>query len=139
MTTISSQNYKSILEYCKLAYELGAYKINFTNFLCTGNGENLEKTLILNDFQLKEFFNLLKQARKQYNKNELYISRSGNFGKQKGKKFYCPAYSESVVITPDNFVYPCIFDAGKIPPIGKLIDGKVMLYKKYAIIQMIVI
>lgn len=83
----------------------------FFSFLLTGNAsKNLDKKLVLSDYQLVEFFDLIKQARGKYKKSELYIFRSGSFGENKNKNsFYCPAIKNSIVITPDNKIYPCIF------------------------------
>lgn len=130
MTTITSKNYKNIIKYCEIAKSLGVHTIKFTNFLHLGNGNSLDKELILDNQQLNEFFNLLSNARKLFPKNELYIARCGTFGIDNNHScnFSCPAINEQITITPDNKVYPCFFMAGVGEPIGELIDDKIYLY-----------
>lgn len=133
MTTITNKNYFRVLEFCEIAKQLKVQSIQFTNFLYTGNATNMEEDLTLNDEQVKTFFDLLYEARKIYPKDELYIARCGSFGYDKNHPthFKCSAITDQVTITPDNKVYPCIFLAGKVDPIGELIDGKVYLYETH--------
>lgn len=130
LVTISTDNYKMIDEMCEKAISLGAYGIEFTNFLNQGNAKNMESSNMLNQEQISEFFEQLLQVRKKYNKEQLIIDRSGLFGKNLNNSnchFSCPAGKDMVVVTPDNNVYPCLFLAKPGLEIGQLIDGKIML------------
>lgn len=132
MTTITSKNYKNIIEYCKIAKKLRVHTIKFTNFLHLGNGNEMDENLILNKEQLNEFFDLLKEARSIFSKHDLNIARCGTFGMDNTHKcnFSCPAINNQVTITPDNKVYPCFFMAGVGSPIGELINDKIYLYEE---------
>lgn len=130
LVTISTGNYKMIDKMCKQAILLGAYGIEFTNFLNQGNARNMDSSNLLNYKQICAFFEQLQTVRDKYSKDELVIDRSGLFGKNKNSSschFDCPAGQDMVVITPDNNVYPCLFLATPGLEIGKLIDGKILL------------
>ena len=74
------------------------------------------------------------KCRKQYDKRELLIERDAGFGKNflsNHDNFYCPAINNQVILTPDNNLYPCIFLAKPGYEIGKLIDGKLLIYDEY--------
>lgn len=122
MTTITSQNYKYINEMCEDSYRLGAKGIKFTNYICQGNAQNLDESNILNDEQLKSVFEQIKNVREKFDKSEFVIDRCGTFGPNiSGNKdnFYCDCITDSIVITPDNNVYPCVFLAKPGFEIGK--------------------
>lgn len=133
MTTITSKNYMLIEKMCEESIALGAKGIMFTNFLKQGHGENLED-LILKKDQLKDFFEHLKYVRSIYKKSDLIIERNGNFGPDEScdnNKFCCEFGTNSVFITPDNNVYPCIFLTKPGYEIGKLIDKHIYIEDKY--------
>jgi len=111
MTTITSNNYKYIGNYCKYCYDKGINKIRFTNFIIQGNAKLMDKHLMLTDRQREEFFELLDKERKKYSIDVLRIERCGTFGKniKSYKKFACGAGVDSIVISPDHYAYPCIF------------------------------
>ena len=115
---------------CKKAILLGAYGIEFTNFLNQGNAKNMDSANLLSSEQICEFFEQLQATRKKYYKEQLVIDRSGLFGKNQNSRschFNCPAGCDMVAITPDNNVYSCLFLAKPGLEIGKLIDGKILL------------
>lgn len=134
MTTITSKNYNYIEQYCKIANEIGVNAIKFTNFIYQGKATYLDKELILNEEQRREFFYQLNNARKKYTKDQLYIERCGTFGKNPTKidnKFRCGAGTELVVITPDKKVYPCVFLAKEGNEIGIYKNGAIEIYNKF--------
>ena len=47
LVTISTDNYKMIDQMCKKAILLGAYGIEFTNFLNQGNAKNMDSSNLL--------------------------------------------------------------------------------------------
>lgn len=134
-TTISKKNYMEIKSICEKAYELGASRIRFNNFINQGQAiQNNLKNFILNSEQISTFFLELKRVREQYNKNDLYIERSGLFGKDTlgiKSNFNCPAGTDDITITPDNLVYPCFFIAKKGFEIGKYEDGIIKIFKEF--------
>lgn len=75
MSTITSKNYKKVLEYCEFCKNLGIRKIRFTNFMLQGNATNLEKSLILTDAERQEFFEIIDKARSFYPIETLKITR----------------------------------------------------------------
>ena len=130
LVTISTDNYQMIEEMCEKAVELGAYGIEFTNFLNQGNARNMNVSNLLNQEQIDEFFEQLREVRNKFPKEKLVIDRSGLFGKNRtnsSSRFSCTAGRDMVVITPDNNVYSCLFLAKPGLEIGKYIDGKIML------------
>ncbi|MBR3660294.1 MAG: radical SAM protein [Bacilli bacterium] len=135
MTTITSQNYNMIEEICKKSLDLGAKGIYFTNFILQGNALNIiDKNLILNENQIRIFFEQLIKCREQYDINQLLIERDAGFGKNpisSHDNFKCPSINNQVILTPDNNIYPCIFLAKKGYEIGKYIDGKIFINDEY--------
>ena len=130
LVTISTDNYNMIDQMCEKAISLGAYGIEFTNFLNQGNAKNMDSSNLLNSSQINEFFDQLLAVRKKYSKDQLIIDRSGLFGRNNNNSnchFNCPAGKDMVVITPDNKVYSCLFSAKPGLEIGELVDGKIML------------
>ena len=131
LVTISTDNYQMIDQMCEKAVSLGAYGIEFTNFLKQGNAINMDSSNLLNHDQINKFFEQLIAAREKYPKEKLVIDRSGLFGKNQNNQnchFNCPAGRDMVVITPDNNVYSCLFLAKPGLEIGKFADGKILLY-----------
>lgn len=130
LVTINTENYNMIDQMCEKAIELGAYGIEFTNFLNQGNAINMDLSNLLSLNQINEFFEQLLKVRKKYPKDKLVIDRSGLFGKNQNSSschFNCPAGRDMVVITPDNNVYSCLFLAKPGLEIGKYINGKILL------------
>lgn len=130
LVTINTENYNMIDQMCEKAIELGAYGIEFTNFLNQGNARNMDLSNLLSLNQINEFFEQLLKVRKKYSKDKLVIDRSGLFGKNQNSSschFNCPAGRDMVVITPDNNVYSCLFLAKPGLEIGKYINGKILL------------
>ena len=134
MTTITAKNYKLISHMCEQAKKLGARGIKFTNLIQQGNGKKLDNKNILKEEQIKEFFYLLLEERKKYNKDELLIERCGTFGKNNlsiHDNFYCDCITDSVVLTPDNNIYPCVFLAQPGNEIGKYENGRIFIDESY--------
>lgn len=133
MTTISSMNYNKVLKYCDEAIKMGANYIHFTNYMVQGNAKNIDDSLILSEDERKEFFKQIMEARKIYNKDELYVTRCGTFDKnpfeENGGNFRCLAYNEMVVLTPELKVYPCNFQVSPGNEIGFYKDGKIYVEK----------
>lgn len=125
--TITSENYDRIEEICDLTYKMGATGIKFTNYLYVGAATKLKKSNVLTDGQLNIFFEQLEKVRSKYNKEDFLIRRCGSFGNSKNRIFKCPAITDSVVITPDLKVYPCIFMARKGMEIGAVEAGKIII------------
>lgn len=126
MTTITKENYKLLPYMCKQAYLMGAKGIKFTNLIEQGNAKNLNDKSILTEEEITEFFKLLTQERSKYSKDELIIERCGTFGKNNlsnHDNFYCDCITDSVVLTPDNLIYPCVFLAKPGNEIGIYKDG----------------
>jgi MoaA/NifB/PqqE/SkfB family radical SAM enzyme len=114
LTTISKSNYMNIVEYCDLAYKMGANTIKFTNYINQGEAKkHQEFDYTLNEDELISFFEQIKDARQKYNAEDFLIQRCGSFGpdisNNNSKKFVCPAVNDNVVLTPNGDVYPCIF------------------------------
>ena len=131
LVTITSENYKMLNEMCSKAISLGVDRIVFTNFINQGNAINMSNHNILTEEQKNIFFEQLRQVRHTIPKEVLKIERSGNFGRDKlndNCHFKCIAGSQSIVITPDNNIYPCIFLSKPGYEIGKLINGEIVLY-----------
>ena len=130
LTTITSTNYKMIPYMCERAKVLGAKGIKFTNFLYQGKAKDLNENTILNAKQTINFFKLLIEERKKYNKDELLIERCGSFGKNiliENDHFYCDCITDSVVLTPNNNIYPCVFLAKPGYEIGKYDGDKILI------------
>lgn len=74
----------------------------------TGHGKQMED-LSLSDKQRGAFFKQFAKAKSIFDKEKLYIYRSGNMGDDtfSGKKIDCPAGDNLAVITPNKKVYPC--------------------------------
>lgn len=134
MTTITSENYKLIPYMCKRAEELGAKGIKFTNFVKQGNGKSLDSKNILSDYQINKFFELLLNERNKYKIEDLIIERCGTFGKNtlsSHDNFYCDCITDSVVLTPDNNIYPCVFLAQPGYEIGKFENGNIYIGEEF--------
>lgn len=130
LTTITSDNYNKILEMCDKSVQLGARGLKFTNFLLQGNATNMDIKNVLNDSEKYEFFRQLSVARKFYDKDRFIIERCGTFGNDlynQKSNFKCDAINNTVVLTPDNNIYPCIFLAKPGYEIGKLENGKILI------------
>lgn len=133
MVTIDRDNYLFVESMCKRAIELGANSIRFTNYLMSGNALEIpDKTL--SDEQIQIFLSLVQEQRKKYAKDFLEIKRCGTFGRynnnEQKNNFVCPAGKDLVAITPDMNVYPCNFLSKIGFEIGKVVNGKVIIYKK---------
>ena len=131
--TITRSNIELIPEMCKRTLELGAKRIKFTNYMVMESAEALSKENVLRENDLKRFFEILESEREKYPEDTLRIRRCGTFGDNCfGKKcnFKCPAGKDTVVMTPDFNIYPCIFLAKPGYEIGKMIDGKIMIYRE---------
>lgn len=116
MCTITSKNYDKLDLICNKALELKANYVYLIEFMYQGNAiSKLDKSLMLNDAQRAEFFKNLNEVRKTYNKDELFVYRSGNFGKDSytQKQVVCGAGREIVTMTPDFKIYPCNFLIGE--------------------------
>lgn len=128
--TITTKNFDKVRDICKNAIAMHANGVKFTNYMYMGSAMHLGRENILSDEQICVFFDELEEVRRLYSKEEFLIRRCGSFGKSKYRDFRCPAGKESVVITPDLKVYPCIFLAKPGWEIGYLENGKIMLDKE---------
>ena len=129
MTTITSKNYNRVEDMCKIAADLGAKGIKFTNLVAQGDNFTLYDYL-LNDEEKKQFFEQLAKVREEYDKDKLIIERCGTFGKNlcvSKSNFKCICGRDQVVLTPNNSLYPCVFLAKSGYEIGKYEDGKLLV------------
>jgi MoaA/NifB/PqqE/SkfB family radical SAM enzyme len=130
MITINPENHRLIEYICDKAYELGVRGIKFTNYLMQGKAINLSRSNVLSDEEKAEFFRQLKLVREKYDILKLLIERCGTFGidpTRETQNFVCHAGTNSVVITPDNNVYPCVFLAKKGNEIGILHENRIII------------
>lgn len=135
-TTISTTNYQNIEHMCNVAVSIGAKAIRFTNFVKQGNVlQNGIVDFALSQVQIDKFFKQLHKVRARYDKDTLYIHRSGLFDEEDcsncKSNFVCTAGYDDVTITPDNMVYPCIFLAKKGYEIGQYKNGVIKLYGNF--------
>ena len=81
MCTITSKNYNKLDEICKKAISLKANYLYMIEYMYQGNAQTkMDGDLKLTDEMRDEFFQNLKLVREKYNKEDLYIYRSGNMG-----------------------------------------------------------
>lgn len=110
LCTISRDNYKLIPDIAAYVYSLGVKSLKFINMIKEGRaeGEVFEGTF-LSKTELEEFFDILDETRKKYDKKDFYITRNGAFGDDEKHKnnFECPAGKDWIVLTPNHKVYPC--------------------------------
>lgn len=133
-TTISSKNYKMLDQIIDKAYELGAEGIKFTNYMQLGNALNLDCNYVMQDEELKEFFEYLNLARNKYDINEFRIRRCGSFGHDLTREhdnFECVAGTKSVAITPNLNVYPCFFLTSPGNEIGYVENNKIFVNENF--------
>ena len=133
MTSLCKDNYRDVEKMCEKANDLGADRIRFTNFIYQGSAsDNYSNSSLLTQEDIDWVLNKIDEIRNKYDKTKLYIDRCGSFGpKLKQENFECLAINKNVVMTPDGNIYMCVFDIDKGNEIGKLIDGKVMIYDEY--------
>lgn len=135
MCTISSNNYDRILDFCKKTVELGANYIYFIEYMSKEDSTNIvDKKYLLDNEMRKKFFQQLEFARKMYDMNTLMITRCGNFGLNpysSNKNFYCPAYDNLVVMTPDYKIFPCNFLISESNEIGFYKNGDIFIKENY--------
>ena len=105
---ISKDNYKILPEIASYVNGLGVKSLKFINMIKEGRAEDIGD-IFLDKEELKEFFSILEETRKQYNPEEFYVTRNGAFGDDEIRKnnFYCPAGKDWIILTPDGYVYPC--------------------------------
>ena len=72
------------------------------------NAENIDD-IFLNQNDKNEFFDILEETRKQYDKNEFYITINGSIGndEKRTNNSMCPAGEDFVIIAPNYKFYPC--------------------------------
>lgn len=90
----------------------------------------MDKKNVLNDIEKFEFFKQLSVARNFYDKDTFLIERCGTFGKDlynQKSNFKCDAINDTVVLTPDNNIYPCIFLSKPGFEIGKFENDKILI------------
>lgn len=134
MTTITSQNYRKIEEYCKYCEDMGIRFIRFTNLIVQGRASELDKKLIMSYDDLNEFFSIIDKMRTIYSKEKLKIMRCGSFGKNENseKEFICGGGINSVVLTPNLNVYPCLFFSKPGNEIGYYEDGNIYINNQFS-------
>ncbi len=116
------------------AYEMGAEGIKFTNYTQLGNAKELDPNYMLQERELKEFFEHLNNARNKYDVNEFRIRRCGSFERDTTKEhdnFECIAGTKSVAITPDLKVYPCFFLTAPGNEIGYVENGRIVIDSEF--------
>ena len=133
MCSITNKNYNKIPEFCEESIKLGAKYVKFNNMLLQGNATKIDESLILNQSQINEFFDLVEDCRSKYDKSVLTVCRCGSFGvnRKKPHKFNCPAGVDMICITPDKKAYPCVFLSKPGYEIGYYENGKVYVDEKF--------
>lgn len=133
LTTITSDNYSLIPYMCQEAYNLGADGIKFTNFLSQGNAIEMSNGNILSTDEIQEVLYLIKKEREKYSISDLIIERCGTFGANPNEKdnFNCNCITNSVVLAPDNNIYPCVFLTKPGYEIGEYTNGQIYLFDNY--------
>lgn len=126
-TTVDARNVDKVKLMCDTAHSWGANGIKFTNMLHTGQASGLDDKSLLTAEQLQRFLRDIEEQRARYDIKEFRIRRCGSFGPAPCSKFYCPAGNQSVVITPELKVYPCVFLAKKGMEIGYVDNGRIMV------------
>ena len=110
MCTITSKNYDKLDEICKKAISLKANYLYLLEYMYQGSAKTkMNKDLMLTDDMRERFFKDLKIVRQKYDKQTLYIYRSGNMGDDKinNKYVVCEAGRNIITMTPDYKIYPC--------------------------------
>lgn len=110
MCTITSKNYDMLDEICKKAISLKANYLYLLEYMYEGNAQTeMNGDLRLTNKMRDKFFLNLKDVREKYDKEKLYIYRSGNMGDDKinNKNVCCEAGKNIVTMTPDYKIYPC--------------------------------
>lgn len=133
MCTITSKNFDKIDLICKKAFELKANYVYFIEYMYQGNAsKKMDGSLALSKIQRQEFFKQLNNVRNTYNKSDLYIYRSGNFGLDSytNKEVVCEAGRDIVTMTPDFKIYPCNFLIEEKYCLGFFKDGKIYIDKQ---------
>lgn len=108
LCTISRDNYKLIPDIADYVYSLGVSSLKLINMIKEGRAETFEN-VFLSKNELEEFFDILEQTKKKYDKNKFYLTRNGAFGDdaKRPNNFTCPAGKDWIILTPDHKVYPC--------------------------------
>lgn len=129
MCSISRDNLKCIEACCEKAYNLGVDYVRFTNFIDQGRAiSNIESKKFLTLEEIYYVLDEIKEQRKKYARDKLYIERCGSFGNGINKNnFKCMFANNMVAITPDHNVYGCIFDTSIGNEIGRLENGKILI------------
>jgi len=133
LTTITAKNYMLIPYMCDKAHDIGARGIKFTNFLKQGNAQSMSEDNILNMQQIKKVFELIEEERNNYDVSDFIIERCGTFGKNEFSShdhFFCDCITDSIVLTPDNNIYPCVFLAKHGYEIGTYDGEKIFLQEE---------
>ena len=110
MCTITAKNYDKLDKICQKAIDLKANYLYLLEYMHQGNAKSkMDGELVLTDEMRKKFFESLKTVRQQYDKDDLYIYRSGKMGDDEinNKKVICEAGKNIVTMTPDYKIYPC--------------------------------
>ena len=123
---------------------------NVIIMLCTKCNINSKNCYIKypGNFSLEELKKIFDKIKDKYsiilNETEsiffpeyLKIKRCGTFDPKltESNKFECLVCNNITVITPDLNIYQCVFDIDKGNEIGRVIDGKIMIYDKYKLLN----
>lgn len=138
-TLISASNFTNVLDYCRMAREMGVSGIRFYRYMRIGNA-SIDRKLVIGKEQQEIFFELIQEARGWYAERELEINLAAGFDPMPGSKGealskenrFCPAGETLFAITPDNKVYGCPFLIDEGMEIGRLIDYRIVVYKNEA-------
>jgi MoaA/NifB/PqqE/SkfB family radical SAM enzyme len=125
---ITPENYTEVDQMCNQVEAMGADAIFFIRYVQSGSARSEGKKTLTTD-QIDEFFQLVDEERRRYEKDEFDIRMNGNFGPKKGSKGeslsasnkYCFAGRTIFAIDPNDNIYGCplLMDTD---PIGKLVD-----------------
>ena len=120
-----------IVQYCNEALSYGACRMRFTNLLNQGAAHELDNGLFLDSSDINQVLEAINSARTMYRKEVFYIERCGSFGPFPKSHFHCPAGTNTVFLTPDFKVYPCLFLAKPGYEIGFYKNGAIYIYDGY--------
>ncbi|MEI8230620.1 MAG: radical SAM protein [Candidatus Peregrinibacteria bacterium] len=125
---VTPDNYTQVDEMCSQVQSTGADAIFFIRYIQSGSAKSEGKETLTTE-QRVEFFRLVDEERKNYQKSDLDIRMNGNFGPKKGSRgeaqsacnTYCFAGRTIFTVAPNDSIYGCPY-LMDTTPIGKLID-----------------
>lgn len=130
---ITNQNYRNLNQITNDAIDLGVTVLDFINLIPTNSSLN---QFVLNESEIKSFFNQITQLKNSIPIETLYLTASPTFGinlrPNKAELLQnekcCSAGDKFMVIGIDDVVYPCTFLMREEYAIGEFDNGIIRLY-----------